>query len=95
MKNDLPKYLLLSDPYLSIGDRILIMRVEFPCYIFELNRPDDENSVALTLHGREYHIVTRSDLNDFFSEFQAGMFREVIRWYHFSKTGRNEDDVNL
>lgn len=89
MKKGLPKFLLLTDPYESLEGRILIFKTEYPRYIFELNRPDDEESQIVNLHGQDYHILVRRNL-DKQEDLSLGILKDAVRWYYYSKTGKNE-----
>lgn len=93
MKNNLPKYLLLTDPYNSLEGRVLILQTEYPRYIFELNRPNDPQSLMVKVQEHEYHIVIRRDLDEFFPEFRPGMLTDVVKWYHFSKCVSSETEI--
>lgn len=83
MKKGLPKFMLLTDPYNGIENRILIFKTEYPRYIFELNRPEDPESETIDLLGTSYPIIVRKNLDQ--QDIKGGILKEAVRWFHFSK----------
>jgi hypothetical protein len=93
MKKGLPKFMLLTDPYNGIEGRILIFKTEYPRYIFELNRPEDPESETINLHGIDYSILMRKNLDD--KELRFGILKEVVRWFHYSLISKNEPKTDI
>lgn len=93
MKNGLSKYLLLVDPYNKHDERVLILKTQFPRYIFELNRIDDPDSMIINLFGQDYYVVIRRNMDNQVAELHPGAFKDVVRWYHYSKEPENEPET--
>jgi hypothetical protein len=89
MKKGLPKFVLLTDPYESLEGRILILKTQYPRFIYELGRSDEEESQSISLFEEQYTIVVRKNLDDQ-SEVTLSDLKEVVRWYHFSKSNLKE-----
>jgi hypothetical protein len=86
MKKGLPKFVMLSDPNEKLEGRQLILRTEYPRYIFEINRPDDPEQQEFDVQGNKVWITVNKDLNS------AGpppdtYLKEAVRWYVFSHIG--------
>lgn len=94
MKKGLPKFLLLTDPYGGIENRVLIFKTEYPRFILELNRPEDEESKTVELHGKEYSILVRRNL-DKQEELSLGMLKDAVRWYYYAKLDKNEPKTDI
>ena len=86
MKSDLPKFLSVTDPYNSLEGRILVLKMEFPACIFELNRPDEPTSRVVNLNGKDYYIMVRQVLDMQFAALNTTQYKEVVRWYYYSQS---------
>jgi hypothetical protein len=92
MKKGLPRFTLLTDPFGSLPERILILRAESPRYIFEINHPDDtENVQEVTVGDQTYRVAIRRKLTDD-QDIALSFFRDVARWYHYSKQENSKAD---
>jgi hypothetical protein len=94
MKKGLPKFVLLNDPYESLEGRILIFKTQYPRYIYELNRDDDEASKRIIILGEEYTIVVRKYIDNQ-SETELSDLKEAVRWYHFSKGASKSSEEKI
>lgn len=82
--------MLLTDPFGSLPKRVLILRVEPPRYIFEINHPDDtENVQEVTVAEQTYRVAIRRKLTDD-KDIPLSFFKDVARWYHYSKQESSE-----
>lgn len=95
MKNGLPKFLFLADPYNSLEGRILILKTEYPGCIYELNRPDESDSTIVDLYGKSYSIRVHPGWNMTFSGLNMTQCEEVIRWYHHSQSSEAGPETDL
>ncbi len=94
MKKGLPKYVLLTDPYNSLEGRILILKTQYPRFIYELNRDDEEAVERISMFDAEYTIVVRKDL-DKQSDVKMSELKDVVRWFHFSKGTSSETEEKI
>lgn len=83
LKKELPKFLLLADPYDTLPGRTLIYRNHFPKFIYEINR-EEEDSQHIEIDGVRYSVIIRENLDDQVA-FDATHLKEVVSWYHYSK----------
>jgi len=95
MKSELPKFLLITDPYNSLEGRILVLKTEFPVCIFELNRPDEPTSKVINLNGKDYYVMIRTVLDMQFAALNTTQFKEVARWYYHSQSAEAGLETDL
>lgn len=92
MKKGLPRFLLITDPFGSLQERVLILRAESPRYIFEINHPDDAQTAhEVTIEDQTYRVAIRRKLTAD-NDIPVRFFKDVALWYHYSKRENNRSD---
>lgn len=89
MKKGLSKFNRLIDSQ----NRILILRTQYPCYIFEINPKDAIDIVQVTLSFGTFNVSLKKDLNNYGPPPES-YYEEAARWFYYHFLPNNPQEIS-